>query len=439
MTSKKTIRNNSILYGASQLLQKGAAFLVLPLVAKQLGPSLYGEVSFLLSIASFGIVLVMFSIDESTARAYIVNLGSELRSRRGLLSSGVASIFIAFLLVTIAFVVLDKAYLESNVESITLSLVIFYIGTSAVLNLNYKVLRALDKAKGFFISSVTASICQSIMLIFLVIYINLGTRGFFLAYSLGALSSLLTSLFFLRTKVFQVPKVSTVCYLFNKAKGLVFHSVSGWFLISFSVFWVGKHFDMQTTGSYSAMVTFYNLFFVLISISQMLLHPIVYKKLNDNEDEYVNSLFSKTAFFLAVASFILVSLSPYLFKFVFGDEFRYDFDTVFCLVIFGLFSYINNVLTLYLYYYDKLHKSLSLTTMVSVSVNVILVIYLSKTVGVFGVPAGLIFSVILAIAIKIYLLRSKTKLSTRFHSRLLLKVLCFSIVTYFLPLKLFFS
>lgn len=382
-------KKNIIVYFLANSINAAIPFLLLPILTRYLSPSQYGEVAIFLSlVAALGAFVGLNSVGASS-RVYFDNLDSKLKSRYN--NSCVIILFIS------SFVVLLGLLLSNSIisEQINLSAKYIYIAllvsvSNYILQFRLVSFQVRKRAVKYGFFQISNSMLNCIISLIFVIYFGFGEYGRILGISISIfLISTIAIVSLCREKIldFRLGFNLLDCkdaLLFGIP--LVPHVFGGFLLASADRFVIAKYFTTSSAGVYMVALQISMVFAIVFDALNKALMPWLFRKLSDgfSDDKYFIVKMTYLGFLVFIIIAIFASwLFPYIIPYLLGEDFIIPNDILVWLFFAQVFGGMYLAFTNYIFY-SKQTKKLAYVTIVSGSVNVLLLLLLVPTLQLKG-------------------------------------------------------
>ncbi len=377
-------------YGIAVLTQKFAAFIILPIVAANLSVEDFGLANQIISIGGFYILIVMLGLDESIAKK-----GFDSESSK---DEYIANGFFLLALNTTAFAVIayffsDIFYnsLIENASNTIIVISIILICCTPFYLVYLKILRLSNNSKEFFIVVVCQVIVQSGLLLFFVVHMSFGAKGFLMSHAMTMVFCCLYVIFRLRRVIrrsFISSRVTKELYSYGGK--IAPQSIASWGLWGLCVVFTGKYLGSE----FSAQLVAVNYIPLIANVISFAFFYTYQPWLYENLKKKVNVKVIKKNLVVFVFAFLLTLsviylLSKYIFGLLFDERYSIDMTLVVILLFASFFQFIGSLFTYILYYFESVTKYVGVSTISGGLLNLVLLIVLSNKYGLVGV--GLAF------------------------------------------------
>jgi O-antigen/teichoic acid export membrane protein len=192
---------NSSIYVINSLLQKGIAFILIPLITRYLNPEQYGIVTIVNILVLFLTVLFTFSLDASIIRFYF-DFKDDMNQLRDFFST----IYLVSVLLIVFFIILSVVFFSSVFTMFLKNVTFFpfiFIGIVTILfqalyRMSLVIFQAQQKALKYTLLSLVFFFVNILALFYFVFYKHDGARGFLLSTLLSNVIACLISLVMIR-------------------------------------------------------------------------------------------------------------------------------------------------------------------------------------------------------------------------------------------------
>lgn len=376
----------------------GAAvpFLLLPFFTRWLSPEDYGKVAMFGLFAAFLSPVLGLSINGAVAQKYYDSRQGMYKNAR-LLWNGF--LLITFMTVFCSIVVLlfqtyFTKYLSLTLPVLLLSVLSTFI--SMVFQCYLTLLQVRKKAWHYGLLQMLFVLLSAGLSLLLVGYFDFAWLGRVYASVIASfVVAILSFLFIVKRKwiVFEFSK-SDVMIMWNYGFPLIFHSVGGLLIAIIDRFFIANMISMKEAGLYTLAYSICSVFGMLTSSFNQAFVPWLFEKLSKN-DENENL---KTVKFSYIIMIMLIALAligtvitPFLLKYIVGEEFYASEKFFFWLLLGFAFGGMYYLVTNYVFYSGRT-KYLAYSTLFSGVLNVGLCYMLINFNGVVGAAQSYAFA-----------------------------------------------
>lgn len=392
---KNKFLKNSVIYTITDLIIKSSSFLLLPFYTKKIPATEMGEIYTLLAFG--GILTTFYSL---SLRSAITRFYNEEKENITTLFSSIVNFSFIFGLIVNILIILNKSLFKYFLK-MDFFPSIFLIILSSFLTIFYNYIYTLLIMKEDAKKISTISIINSIMNIFLTIYLIEFMKNKKLAYLLAMLITAANQFIiflFMSNKYYKLKvleKKALVKYLNYSLRILPF-DLSGWILTFSDRFFLTEYIDFKATGIYSVGYKVGQAIDIVIMNINKTFVPYIYQIFHNNTEKSEKNLSKMVTKILTVEIFLTCAFIS-LFKsiiFILGK----DYEKSFLVVMIISFSVLINggrlVFQPILDYKIELLKLKLIIWITSSILNIILNIYLIPKYSYIGASIATLISYI---------------------------------------------
>jgi O-antigen/teichoic acid export membrane protein len=247
----------AIVFGFGSALQRGVAFLLLPVYTRALAPAQYGTLSVLLAVSSAAGILFAFGLDMGLFRSFFLYADEPERQRRFI--GSVWRFLIAVPIVLSLLVAAIAAPFVGGIRNVTpldvlLALLAgaFFAGASAV---PLVIMRVQQRLRDFIALSLVDAVATPVLTLIMVVWLHDGIGGWLIAAAASNAILLLAALFVVpwnRGVVFDTPMVASALRF---GATLIPHAFALWALLLLDRIVLAGLVSARQLGIYSLAAT----------------------------------------------------------------------------------------------------------------------------------------------------------------------------------------
>jgi O-antigen/teichoic acid export membrane protein len=327
-----SIKKNFIFSFGEKLLRAALIFISLGIVARYLGPSQYGTLSYLLALVSYFQLLGAFGLDQVLMRLY-VNRPEAMRETYW-------ETIIVKTIFSLVGILLYLLFLFYNNEANFLSILFGVAILASVFDNNRIFLETQNKHHVVAKIEMIYQILSAILKIGLVKF-DLGVHFIFTIFVIDFFFTKFVMFLSVRRDIFPIQKLKInfeQIIFYIKAGG--FHCLSGIFVVlgmKIDQVMVGQILGMEPLGNYSAAVRISDAWYFIPMTASSLLFPSALKEQTKEHNRFIQIIFDFT-FWISVFIFgVALFFNEKIFYLMFGNKFIIDKLVLNILFLNGLF------------------------------------------------------------------------------------------------------
>ena len=386
---KNKLVKNSIVFTGMTVLQRGIAFLLLPLYTGILSPEQYGISNMVTSVCAVYTLLFSLAMDDTVARFYF-----QYKEDKHKLKEVVGTLLIISVLVSLLggmiLLVFNCIFLKPFLSNIPLNpdiiLGVIPVILCSVYNIVQKMLIIEEKAMHYSINTMLFFIINTLLTILFIVKMNMGATGLLLA------SAITYIIFFIYSIIYLLPKISLKFNSQVANEGLRYglillpNRIASWGLSYLNKIVLGNFISAAVVGIYNIAMNFSSILSIFANCFSFALQPWVYKQLENKERGKVNiiSLTNIISIVFCMTGFGVSLFSKEVITFFINSRY---FDAIYIipiLVLGGVFSAYSTLFVYVLFYYKEKTKYVTISTFVGALINVLLSITLTPYIGTIG-------------------------------------------------------
>lgn len=409
---------NTLLYGSGDILEKGVAFLLVPVYTAFLSPDQYGIISLMALLIS-----LLFIFNMSGQQGAVLRYYHQYRSSPGRQRVIIATIFCYLIAAPLLLSLLITARGESLFNLLALDIPFYPFGFLAVLTAYFMALPQLqlnawmagESPRKYIIFNLGRLAFTTALIVYFIAVLQWGAAGKMLAGAIGQ------GLFWLLALVLLLRYAGTNFSgreLANSLKyglPLVPHLLAN-LLLSLSDRYMLKYFTgLPEVGIYTLGYTLGSIMFILAFAFDKAWFPFFFSRVESDEGQI---LFPKVAtYFTVLSMFITLALAifaPEIVSLMAAPAYS-QASLVLPVVAFGVFFNCIYLVPVKAFFYYKKTKTIPLLTAAAAALNIALNLWLIPLYGMVGAAWATVFSyfllfmLVLALSQKLYFIDYEIK------------------------------
>lgn len=429
---KNKLLGNSVIFIGMTFIQKGMAFLLLPLYTKILSPNEYGIVSLVTSIYAIYILIFSIALDDAVARYYF-KYKSDKEKKKVVLGTFTLIALATSIIGTIILVIASSLFLEPFAQKIDffpyMILGLVPVGCSSVYSIVQKLLIIEEKAIHYSINTLVFFIMNTGLSIEFIVVMGMGAEGMLLA------SAITYALFFIYCIIYLFSKMSFKLDKNIAITGLKYGAIllpnrlASWGLTSLNKVVLGNFISTAALGIYYIAANFGSILTIVANSFSFALQPWIYKQLEKKEGGQNNiKILVKVVSVLFCLAGLAISLFSKEVLFLFIDNRYSDAIKIIPILVWGATTSSYGTLFVYiLFYYERLTKFVSISTIFGASINIVLSLVLIPHYGIKGAAIAIAIADLLICLIKSYYSTIKANIRISFIPMHILALACLMI------------
>lgn len=429
---KSKLIGNSIIFTGMTVIQKGMAFILLPLYTKFLSPDEYGIVNLVTSICAIYILILSLGLDDVVARYYFQYKNDKEKQKKVLgifISIALVSSLLGTTVIILARDIILKPFVPNVDFSPYLLLGIIVVGCSSIYSILQKLLIIEEKAIHYSINILIFFIINTGLSIIFTVPLEMGAIGVLLASAITYVIFFIYSLLYLSSRMtLKIDKSIAISGL--RYGGILLpNRIATWGLGSFNKVFLGSYISTAALGIYNIALQISSILTILANSFSLALQPWVYKQL---ENKITGKQNIKILIYVVSMIYSLVGLGISLFAkdlvYLFIDHRYIGSINIIPLLVLGNTIASHSSLFIYiLFYYKNLTKYIAISTIIGASINIILSIALIPKTGIYGTAIVLTISNIVIGLIKSIVATSKGEIKINITIIYIFTLFCFVI------------
>ncbi|MBO5926421.1 MAG: polysaccharide biosynthesis C-terminal domain-containing protein [Clostridia bacterium] len=379
MSRIKYLLKNTLIFALGMIGTKIINFILVPLYTNALLPHEYGIADLVFTLGTVIIPILILNVNEAILR---FSLDKHCEQNK-IMSIGIISILIMIIIATCLYPLL-KLYPPFAEYSVNIFIYIISSGCCTVFMYN---LRGKELLVRFSIGNIINAIMVASMNILFLVVLNFGLKGYFLAYTIANVVTMLFAFFagnvISALRNFSIDK-KLMGEMLKYALVLIPNSFMWWIMDSSDRVMLTAFSGVAITGIYAISGKLPSLVSVISSIFNQAWNYSAIKE-NESSDklEYINNVFDYLVIIvIAVASVILLVLKPFMSVYVeasYYDAWKYTPPLIVGTVILVLSTFLSSSYTV-----NKDSKGFLFSALTGAAINIILNFALIPIIGAFG-------------------------------------------------------
>jgi len=387
---------STLIYLFSNLIEKGMAFLLIPLYTHYLSTSDYGILNVLQALIGILIIIFTFSLNGAASRYHFD--GNNLYRKYHYGNIFFVITFISIIMVFLLF--LFKNYIFNLLGNIPTTpyfyLVIVIVYTNAIFIIYQLKLQMEHRALEYGLNSIIKFIISALFAIILIIYFDRKADG--------VLEGLAISFTVFSFYIFLKLKKEKIKFNFNKrllkrnikySIFLIPHNLASIFMQFMDRFFISNMINLSQVGIYSLGGQISAVLGIVSSAINNATVPNVLKAYKDKNYLYLVDLADLSIIFLSFVAFILSLFSPEIVKFVAPNEYKNAYLVISILSFYFVVQMYYFMTSSVLFYIEKATKFVALTTITSFILNIFLNYLLIPYFSIIGAAIATVISMLL--------------------------------------------
>lgn len=386
---------NTILYTSSSIVSSLAPFLLIPILTRFLSAFEYGELAMFTLFISGMTAVIGLSMHGAIYRFYFENESKEERSK---FIGNCAVIFIAsttvFTIITMIFESILASILGLEISWLYIAIVI--VSFVFFINVRLVIWQAKSSATSYAFMQILQALLNFIISYVLIVILSQGGIGRIYGF---LFSSILIGMWALLS-IIRSEKIDFsfdykyMKYALDFCIPLIPHTVGTIALLSLDRLLIKEFMSLDMVGVYMVAISFGTAVNVLLASANKAYCVVVFSKLKLMSKDINITLVRQTYMFifvLIILGSINFVISPYIVRFIVGDEY-YDAADLVPLIISGQMMVGMYIILSNYIYYDKKTKYISISTVMSGVVNFLLSLLLIPKFGLMGAAWSFFFA-----------------------------------------------
>lgn len=360
------------IYTASNLVNAGIPFFLLPFLTQYLSPEDYGILS---NFNAFAQLLIPFVGINLMSSVQIQYLKSEI-DNKDYISTGVRfNVFLAAIFSVIIF--LSSPYLEflTGVPAFYLSFLGIYAFSNVVIEVLLAIWRMEDKPIFYGVFRISRTAIEVSLIIFFVVAMGLNFEGsiygMMIAYVLGLFAALL--ILTKKKLLFGTQNKSYLRHAINYGVPLIPHALSGIIIMFSDKLILTYYHGLSVNGVYSVGFLIGQAIGLLQNSFNQAWLPWVFQRLKSEDEQSKYKMVKVTyLYFVGILGAVLILwlLTPFVFSML-GKEFRSGMSLVLWVGLGFAFNGMYKMVSVYIFYAERTKLIASMSFMAA-TINLIL-------------------------------------------------------------------
>lgn len=379
---------NSFIYTFSSIVSASIPFFLLPILTRYLTPSEYGELAmFNLLIAALPAVIGL-SAHGAAVRRFFENDITELSLAK--FNGNCFFILLFSVVIVFIFIIIADSFIAQflHIDKSWIYLAIATVSLNFVFNFRLGQWQVRSKAKVYGLFQIFNAFSIFFLCLTFILGLEMGPEGrVYSSFITSILIAILSFGLLMRDRTLHFKYDSNdVSYALNYGVPLIPHVIGGFLLLSIDRLVINKELGLEVTGIYMVAVNLGAVLNVVFNSINKAYTPWLFNQLKES-NEYKKTRIVKGTYlyflFLILLAILCFFVAPPLLKAVVGERF-YQAANVLPIILLGqVFLGMYFMVTNYIFYIKKT-KYLSYVTISSGILNVVLLLLLLPTEGIYG-------------------------------------------------------
>lgn len=396
MSKSSSMMKKTLIYFAGNFSSKIFGVIIIPIYAQYLSASQLGEYDFQQTVGNLLMPIIGLAIWEAILRFGLNAEGKELHQ---IITT---AIFVVAITLGISTILLLFTY--ANMYGFTLLTVLYVllIMTMPVVTIFGYISRALKKSMLFAFSGVISAGVNMLGLFVLVVSMDKGLLGLLVSAILSNIFNILYLM--IGTRIFSIVKIQYFSKYWAKkmisfSAPLILNLVFGWFISSFSRFYIKLTIGNTENGVYAFASKFSGILLQLAGIINMSAIEDAVSSIGEKDwvRRFENNVENISSLFIQLAC-LLIGVTSIYYNFVPNEDFKSSIVLVPVLLLVAIFTNTSTLIGNIFPVFNKTSKAFT-TTMIGGITNILLSVILGFLFGLIGiVVAQLIASIVLTLS-----------------------------------------
>jgi O-antigen/teichoic acid export membrane protein len=331
---------NSLIYGLGNISIKVIGLILFPIYTSELSVAEYGILGMLEVTSQIVIALFSLNIQAAFLRLYY---DKEFSNKQGIMlfTTMIFLLICAGIMMAMTLPVsetLSRVLLHSETLSPLIKLMLISSGLQILNTIPSNLLRILERPTFYSVSMVIRLVVTLVLTIYFMLGLDMGIKGILLAQIFGHLVYLGTVSRVLYAHATFVFRFKMIRRMLVFSLPLVFSSVANVLLSVLDRYCLSFMGDMADVGIYSAGFKISNTLLLVFSSFQLALTPIIYQKINDDNNKRFYSKILTYAAFIGMILVLGMSLfGKEILKFLAQDPEYWSGYKIIPIISYGLF------------------------------------------------------------------------------------------------------
>lgn len=398
----KNNRNNSmtkktLIYMAGNFSSKLFGMIIIPIYAKYLTASDLGTFDFQQTIGNLLMPITALAIWEAILR---FGLNQSERKTNEVITT---SVVISTITIFISSIILLATYIPIYGLSINTILYVALISTMPLVTIFGYISRAVKKNKIYASSGVVSAFFNLLFIIIFVVINDYGVTGLLLS----AVGANIFNIVYLIYGTQLITRIKREYFSIDEAKillsystPLIFNLTFGWFLNSFSRFYINLTLGDSANGVYAFASKFSGIFIQIASIFNMAVIEDAVESIEnlDWKTKFENNISKISKIFFEFATILMILTSIY-YNFVSNSEFKESIFLVPGLLLCGILSSYSTLIGNIFPIFNET-KQVFKSTLYSGFSNIIFTVIFAGFFGLFGIVLAQIISSFILVVVR---------------------------------------
>ncbi|MEM1484904.1 oligosaccharide flippase family protein [Oscillospiraceae bacterium PP1C4] len=380
---------NSLIYILMTVVQKGVAFLLLPLYTYLLLPEQYGIANIVSAIGSFYILLISFAVDDAVAR-YFFKFRDDLTRKQEFVGTilifEIGTSVTSFVVLLLFNSIFYRPFMPSSIELKYIVVGVAIVSTTALYSVFQKVLIIQERALHYAVNTLTYFLMNTGLTILFIACLDMGAVGLLFATAITNIVFFIYSLSYLRLQAKWCWKREFITFVFQYSIHLIPNRLASWGLQNFNKVFLGKMLTAASVGIFNMGNNLASIISVFGNSFAFAYQPWIYSNLERGfpGKKKVSVIVNLSTSFFIIMGLAIALFMADIFNLFISSSYR-DSLIYIPMLVFGQVVSCFTVISIYvLFYEDSMTKHISVSTLLGAATNILLCLVLIKPLGIMG-------------------------------------------------------
>ena len=396
MNNKIELVKNTLIIMFGKICTQFVSFLLLPLYTNMLSTSDYGFVDLITTYIFLFVPVITLQLESALFR-FLIDSRNDEEAQKEVFSNTFFLVFKFIILFLILYFLICQFF---NIPY--KFILLFCILSTIFSNLFLQASRGLGDNIGYSLGSIIAGVGTVVFNVVFIVALKMSAYGILL--SMFIANTLCAIFLFMREKVYKYIRISKVDKnlkqsLLKYSLPLVINGIIWWVINVSDRTIISIFLGTAANGIYAIAYKISNVLIGLYGVFNLSWTETAALHIKDKDsEEFFCSVFNKLLVFSTIVCALIISILPFVFNFIIGENFKEAYYYIPFLIIGSYF----NIIVMFIgsiYIALKNTKEVSKTSILSGLINIIFNLLLIKIIGIW---AAVISTIIAFLSMSIY-------------------------------------
>lgn len=390
MSKRKELVKNTIILMIGKICTQFISFLLLPLYTAVLSAEQYGIVDLVVTYVGLLAPIITLQLEMAVFR-FLIDARDNREEEKRIFSN---VFVVSFLILFFASILIGLVCNLLNFKFTVYFIVLLFI--TSLTSITLQAVRGLGDNVGYSLGSIIAGGLNVLLNVFFLIILNFHIEGMFLSQIVANLVCFIFLSFRIKLHKYICVSLVTKKYIGQLLKyslPLIPNGIVWWIINASDRTIISVFLGATANGIYAISNKFSNVFISIYNIYNMSWTESVSLHLNDDTDNFINTMLNTSLKFFATICICLISIMPIIFGIMIDKAYNdsyYYIPILLCSTFFNIFSSMLGAI----YVAIKHTTQISVTSFMAGLINIIINILFIKSLGIYAAAISTLISFI---------------------------------------------